>query len=158
MTTRRLLVPFAAAASAGLLFAAGPAARAAVAARTAPVPPPITVEAVTTQFHGDVVADLNGMTLYTYDAEADGTVKCTGECLKTWIPLWHQPGTPLYLPQDWKATLGVVVRPEGTEQVTIDGAPVYRFAGDDKPGDTKGDTSDDDPSTQWHMVPAPPTS
>ncbi|MFD0447742.1 hypothetical protein ACFQ10_43930 [Streptomyces indonesiensis] len=34
--------------------------------------------------------------------------------------------------------MGSVTRADGTKQLTLAGWPVYRFAGDNKPGDTKG--------------------
>src|SRR5205823_2539055 len=36
---------------------------------------------------GSVLTDASGLTLYTPDQEAGGTIHCTGDCVKIWIPL-----------------------------------------------------------------------
>jgi predicted lipoprotein with Yx(FWY)xxD motif len=45
--------------------------------------------------------------------------------------------------------VGAITREDGSKQATFKGKPVYLFAADGKPGDTKGDSVKD----VWHVVP-----
>jgi predicted lipoprotein with Yx(FWY)xxD motif len=86
---------------------------------------------------GPVLVDRSGAALYTADQEADGTIRCRGECLSVWLPL-EASGTPTGS-DDVTGELGTVERPDGATQVTYDGRPLYRFAEDSKPGMVTGD-------------------
>jgi len=44
--------------------------------------------------------------------------------------------------------LGVFTRPDGTRQVTVNGWPLYYFAGDLKPGDANGDGV----NNNWYVI------
>jgi predicted lipoprotein with Yx(FWY)xxD motif len=82
-----------------------------------------------------VLVDARGMTLYHLSAEQNGKFICTGSaCLQVWHPLIASAGTP----NGSVGSLGTVKRPDGTEQVTYKGMPLYTFASDQKPGDAKG--------------------
>ena len=51
--------------------------------------------------------------------------------------------------------VGVVKRPDGTSQVTLDGKPLYRFTQDGGPGKVTGDGAMDSFGGQqfsWHVV------
>jgi predicted lipoprotein with Yx(FWY)xxD motif len=75
------------------------------------------------------------MTLYRLSGEQNGKFICTSSaCLQVWHPLSASAGTP----SGSVGSLATVKRPDGTEQVTYKGAPLYTFAQDQKPGDTKG--------------------
>ena len=50
------------------------------------------------------------------------------------------------------STLGTIVRPDGTRQVTFEGMPLYRFSGDTKSGETNGQGVDG----TWFVVSATP--
>ncbi|MET9802531.1 SCO0930 family lipoprotein [Streptomyces sp. NPDC006368] len=87
---------------------------------------------------GEVVVDRNGMTVYRFQKDSAWPMKtaCTGDCLKKW---------PVVEPVDKNDTEGIKLkgyvtfnRPDGIKQQTIDCWPLYTFAGDKKPGDTKG--------------------
>jgi predicted lipoprotein with Yx(FWY)xxD motif len=82
-----------------------------------------------------VLVDQQGLTLYRLSGEQAGRFICTGACLKLWHPLTVSAGAK---PMGGLAALGVVKRPEGNEQVTYKGMPLYTFVGDRKPGDAKG--------------------
>jgi predicted lipoprotein with Yx(FWY)xxD motif len=76
-----------------------------------------------------------GLTLYSLSAETHGRFICTTKsCLALWKPLVVPAGT-----RPMGATaLATVKRPDGRTQVTFHGRPLYRFAEDQKPGETKG--------------------
>jgi predicted lipoprotein with Yx(FWY)xxD motif len=82
-----------------------------------------------------VLVGAQGMSLYHLSAEQNGKFICTSSaCLQVWHPLSASAGTP----RSSVGSLGTVKRPDGTEQVTYKGMPLYTFAQDQKPGDAKG--------------------
>jgi predicted lipoprotein with Yx(FWY)xxD motif len=86
---------------------------------------------------GNVYTNAAGMSLYSPMQEASGTILCTGPCTSIWIPLIAPAGAPTKSP-GVRGSLSVVTRPDGTRQVTLDGAPLYRFFQDTAPGDVNG--------------------
>jgi predicted lipoprotein with Yx(FWY)xxD motif len=104
----------------------------------------------------DVLVDSRGAALYTSEQEEDGRVRCVKSCASVWLPL-DAPSGQLSAADDVRGELGVVERPDGTRQVTLDGTPVYRFADDGGPGEVTGDgLSDDFDGEQftWHVLSA----
>jgi predicted lipoprotein with Yx(FWY)xxD motif len=80
-----------------------------------------------------VLTNAQGMTLYSLSAEQGGRFICTSSsCTQIWHPL-SAAGTP-----GGVASLGTVMRPDGTQQVTYKGMPLYTFAQDQQPGQAKG--------------------
>jgi predicted lipoprotein with Yx(FWY)xxD motif len=84
---------------------------------------------------GTILTDASGMTLYRLSAETGGRFICTQQaCLSVWHPLKATAGsTPMGV-----AGLGTIKRPDGSEQVTYQGGPLYTFASDTAPGQTNG--------------------
>lgn len=83
------------------------------------------------------LTDSKGRSLYTFKNDSPGKSACAGECVKKW-PLYHQ--AKVEATGDLKASdFGTITRDDGKEQTTYKGMPLYYFAGDAKPGDTKGD-------------------
>jgi predicted lipoprotein with Yx(FWY)xxD motif len=94
---------------------------------------------------GRVVVDAQGFTLYRFTAEAQGRPVCTGACAETWPPatVTKDDGLP-----DHVAT---VDRPDGGGlQLTYDGHPLYRYAGDHSANDANGEGV----GGQWYVVKA----
>ncbi|MFE5307026.1 hypothetical protein [Isoptericola sp. NPDC056605] len=87
---------------------------------------------------GTVVVDGQGMTVYYYtpDKAGSGESACTGECLAAWPPVHAGKGTPQV--QGVTAEVGTIPGNDGEPQVTLDGRPVYLYAGDAAPGDVDG--------------------
>ena len=83
---------------------------------------------------GKVLASSRGLTLYYYseDKRGSGTSVCTGGCATAWPPLAAPVKAPagVHLP----GPLGVITRPNGVKQVTLNGYPLYFYAGDKAPG------------------------
>jgi predicted lipoprotein with Yx(FWY)xxD motif len=88
---------------------------------------------------GDVLVDARGAALYTAEQEADGKVRCTRGCADVWVPVAAPANGEPTAGADVDGELGVVERPDGTRQVTLDGVPLYRFADDGGPGEVSGD-------------------
>jgi predicted lipoprotein with Yx(FWY)xxD motif len=94
---------------------------------------------------GRVIVDAQGFTLYRFTAEAQGRPVCTGACAKTWPPATVSRGNGL---PDHVAT---VDRPDGGGlQLTYDGHPLYRYAGDHSADDANGQGV----GGQWYAVKA----
>ena len=81
--------------------------------------------------HETVLVNSRGLTLYTLKGESASHILCTGACVTTWPPLLGSSagGAP---------SLAVTSRPEGSQQVTYRGMPLYTFAGDSAPGQANG--------------------
>jgi len=77
---------------------------------------------------GYVLAEANGQVVYTYAHDAKGgTPTCTGSCSDVWVPVTGVPKTALGVTVP--GTFGLVVRSDGTKQITYDGYPLYTFKG-----------------------------
>jgi predicted lipoprotein with Yx(FWY)xxD motif len=87
---------------------------------------------------GTVVTS-NGFTLYRFDKDSSkpSSTACVGACARTWPPVLGD-GLPVTegLPPNMVGTVG---RPDGTQQLTFNGWPLYRFSKDAAPGDAKGE-------------------
>jgi predicted lipoprotein with Yx(FWY)xxD motif len=93
----------------------------------------------TVSLDSGVLVDSAGAPLYTSDQEKSGKVACTGGCASIWLPL-EAPGSGDPTAGDGvSGELGVVKRPDGSRQVTLDGRPLYRFAQDGSDGKATGD-------------------
>jgi predicted lipoprotein with Yx(FWY)xxD motif len=85
---------------------------------------------------GTVLVNAKGLTLYRLSGEQGGKFICTSAaCVQTWHPLVAPSGGT---PSGSVGSLGVVKRPDGTEQVTYKGMPLYTFVQDHAPGDAHG--------------------
>jgi predicted lipoprotein with Yx(FWY)xxD motif len=80
--------------------------------------------------NADVLVDAEGRTLYTADAEEDGTIRCVDGCESFWVPLEAAQSEIDALGSSLTGDLAVMERPDGSSQVTYDGAPLYTFTKD----------------------------
>jgi predicted lipoprotein with Yx(FWY)xxD motif len=104
--------------------------------------------------NGEVLVDSEGRALYTADQEieAGNMVLCTEACTTFWEPLTMESGSPTG--SAVSGELGVVERPDGARQVTLDGKLLYTFV-EDGPGEVTGDGFEDAFDGQtltWHVV------
>jgi predicted lipoprotein with Yx(FWY)xxD motif len=88
-----------------------------------------------------IVHDGADMTLYRFDKDSakPPTSNCAGDCAKTWPPVLVRPGSRIFVNGVTTGKIGIITRADGRRQVTIGGWPVYRFSGDSRPGDAKGE-------------------
>jgi predicted lipoprotein with Yx(FWY)xxD motif len=97
---------------------------------------------------GTVLASSRGLTLYTYskDKPHSGTSACTGACATAWPPL----AAPVKAPPGARlpGKLGVITRPDGVKQVTLNGYPLYFYVGDKTPGQATGNGI----GGNWHVI------
>jgi predicted lipoprotein with Yx(FWY)xxD motif len=82
-----------------------------------------------------VLVDAAGRTLYSLSGEQSGKLICTSSaCTAVWHPLTATTATPA----GSVGSLATVRRPDGSEQVTYNGMPLYTFTGDTAAGQAKG--------------------
>ncbi|RSM41893.1 hypothetical protein DMA12_23405 [Amycolatopsis balhimycina DSM 5908] len=87
---------------------------------------------------GQVLTDQNGMTLYRFDKDTAKPPKsnCDGDCAKAWPPMLATGDVQVQGVD--KSLVGKVTRTDGTEQITVGGWALYRYAKDTKAGDATG--------------------
>ncbi len=89
-----------------------------------------------------VLVGSNGMTLYTFDKDADGKSMCNGKCAENWPPLSAESGAAA------SGDFSVVTRDDGKKQYAYKGKPLYYFVKDQKPGDKTGEGV----NNVWHVA------
>jgi predicted lipoprotein with Yx(FWY)xxD motif len=113
-----------------------------------------TVSVSTVDGVGEVLVDSEGAALYAADQEAGGMVLCTDSCATIWDPLPVSGDSPT-AGDGLGGKLGVVERPDGSQQVTFESKPLYRFVEDPSAGAVTGnglaDTFDGRPF-EWHVA------
>ncbi|PTX57532.1 putative lipoprotein with Yx(FWY)xxD motif [Litoreibacter ponti] len=80
-----------------------------------------------------LVAAKTGMTLYTFRKDAKNQSNCYGDCAEAWPPFVAGASAKA------DGALGIVARKDGTRQWTLNGQPLYFWAGDQAKGDVTGD-------------------
>jgi predicted lipoprotein with Yx(FWY)xxD motif len=83
------------------------------------------------------------MTVYYYPPDTPGSGKsaCTDACLAAWPPV-HASGKDPKV-DGVEGEIGTITGNDGELQVTLDGRPLYLYAGDGDPGDVAGQGIDD---------------
>ncbi len=98
----------------------------------------VTVEAADTDAGSSLVGP-EGMTLYVFTQDTDGTSTCTDDCAAIWPPFEVDAGAELSAGDGVSGELSTIERDDGATQVTYDGMPLYFYAADAEPGDASGD-------------------
>ncbi len=97
-----------------------------------------TIAAAESEEFGQILTGPNGMTLYTFANDTEGTSNCVDACAANWPPLTAAAGEELTAAGDVMGELGTIERADGSLQVTYNGAPLYYWINDVLPGDTTG--------------------
>lgn len=100
---------------------------------------------------GTIVVDGEGMTVYMFDNDTQGTATsaCTGQCLANWPIVTTDSATPAV--DGVTGEVATIDSPDGKKQITLNGWPLYYFAGDSAAGDTAGQGVND---VWWVLSPA----
>src|SRR5687767_8680089 len=111
-----------------------------------PDPAAEAVVAVEDSDLGQIVVDAEGRTLYVFLADEGTESTCYDDCEANWPPLTAEgelagDGVDASL-------LGTTEREDGSTQVTLDGHPLYYFAGDETAEDLNGQGVGD----VWYVV------
>ena len=126
----------------------------ATAAPTSP-PSPTAAPFIATRVAGvagvtrTIFTDLTGNSLYYETNDVGGKILCTGACAGIWPPL-IAPGGLTTLPSVFAipGKFGTAQNPEGKNQITYNGWPLYAFSKDKAPGDTTGEGV----AGRWHVA------
>jgi predicted lipoprotein with Yx(FWY)xxD motif len=89
---------------------------------------------------GARLVDVNQSSLYRFDEDTanPSTSTCFGQCAQNWPPVIVERGGRIYLQGVDPQAVGAIQREDGTIQLTAGGWPLYRFAGDNEPGELNG--------------------
>ncbi|WP_137824782.1 hypothetical protein [Brevibacterium sp. 2SA] len=86
---------------------------------------------------GEIIVDGEGKTVYQFAKDTQGTdaSACEGDCAAKWPAV---PGDGEVELDGVTGETGTITGVDGKPQLTLDGWPLYYFAGDEAAGDTKG--------------------
>ena len=98
----------------------------------------VKVKVGSTKKLGRFLVDQSGRTLYLFEKDKNGKSACYGQCAAGWPPL---VGTPSPGSGVTASKLATTKRRDGKTQVTYNGHPLYRYAGDSSAGQTNGEGS-----------------
>jgi predicted lipoprotein with Yx(FWY)xxD motif len=88
----------------------------------------------------NLLVNSSGRTLYLLSSEKGAKIKCSGGCLNFWPPLLVADSvTHVSVGKGVMGKVGFVARGATMKQVTVNGYPVYTYAGDTKAGTTTGE-------------------
>jgi len=96
---------------------------------------------------GDFLVDARYRTLYVFRGDYPGASHCYDQCAVNWPPYTIQQGSPT-IEAGLTGLVGVITRPDGTRQITVNDWPLYYFAGDVKPGNANGDGV----NNNWYVI------
>lgn len=86
---------------------------------------------------GTIVVDGDGRAVYQFDTDTQNgdSSSCTGQCIANWPAV---PGSDAPELDGVTGTVGTITGTDGEPQLTLNGWPLYYFAGDQAAGDVKG--------------------
>jgi predicted lipoprotein with Yx(FWY)xxD motif len=97
---------------------------------------------------GRILTDGNGRTVYLFEKDKGAASACTGACATIWPPV---SATGVAGHGLSAAKLGSIKRADGKTEATYAGHPLYTYAGDTKPGDTRGQGLDQF-GAEWYVL------
>jgi predicted lipoprotein with Yx(FWY)xxD motif/plastocyanin len=97
---------------------------------------------------GAYLSGPEGKALYLFTKDSRDTSSCSGQCATNWPPLTVSGSAAPTGDAGVTGTLATITRADGGRQVTYNGIPLYYFAQDAAPGDTKGQGV----NNVWYLV------
>ena len=100
---------------------------------------------------GEIVVDGEGMTVYMFDNDTQGATSssCSGQCAANWPAVTMDSEVPTV--EGVTSEIGTIMGMDGALQVTLNGWPLYHFAGDAAAGDVNGQGVNE---VWWVLTPA----
>jgi len=97
---------------------------------------------------GTIVVDGKGMTAYYFlkDVKDSGVSACVDQCAAAWPAIVSESATPTV--DGVTAEVGTIPTPDGRQQITVDGRPIYTYAQDMAAGDVNGQGVND----VWYVI------
>lgn len=86
---------------------------------------------------GSILTDADGNTVYLFEKDESDESYCSGKCASVWPPVTTDGEASVGDGAD-ASLISTITREDGTKQVAYAGHPLYRYAGDESPGDTNG--------------------
>lgn len=102
---------------------------------------------------GKIITDSQGRTLYMFSHDTGMKSTCTGACASNWPP-FTAGSKPAASGGITAGALTLVKRSDGSKQVTLNGHPLYYFAGDQSAGQTNGQGVDEFGAKWWTVGPS----
>ena len=136
MVRPRLLIPAALVVLSALMLAACGGGGNDVARPKTTTGGPATIGPAKTSL-GSILVDSHARTVYLFKGDVGTRSACSGPCAHSWPPVLAH-GNPSIGIGARPSLIGTTRRSDGTEQVTYNGHPLYRFTQDHKPGDVTG--------------------
>lgn len=102
-----------------------------------PRPAPLVVASAPASF-GSRMVDGRGVTLYVFSLDTPRISRCAGACTREWLPVRSSGGKAQSEAGMRAANVGSMQRPDGSDQITFNGRPLYFYSGDKKSGDSAG--------------------
>ena len=100
-----------------------------------------------------MLVDARGMTLYVFAPDKKNQSVCYGSCAQFWPPVIVPTGTTVPTTMAGiTGKFGATKRTNGKRQLTFDGAPLYTFVRDKKPGQMTGQGLDIAGGYWWIVV------
>jgi predicted lipoprotein with Yx(FWY)xxD motif len=111
-----------------------------------------TVAASSTSL-GKIVVDGKGRTLYLFAKDSGKNSTCSGACASNWPPYtaMSKPATGGGVSA---SAISLVKRSDGAKQVSLDGHPLYYFAGDQSAGQINGQGVNAFGAKWWAVAPS----
>lgn len=87
---------------------------------------------------GSFLVGEDGKSLYILTKDSAGKSTCSGSCASAWPPFLLETGETVAAGSGVTGTLSTIKRDDGTDQVALNGLPLYYFSGDSGPAGTAG--------------------
>ena len=119
-----------------------------VAGASSPPPAATSTALKTTTIGGTtVLANAQGLTLYSFAPDTPASSRCYGSCAAYWPPV-----TGTAAGQHLPGQVATITRTGGAHQLTYNGHPLYTYIGDSAPGQAHGNNLNLNGGL-WHEVP-----